>query len=125
MYIAVPEENGEVFQHFGKSERFEIFEIENERILSRRIMPVCGSGHDSLAQELYDNKVEVLICGGIGAGAKSRLRIKGIEFIPGVRGSIDTAIKKYLSGERIGDENYVCGHSDENNGCENKGSCGR
>ena len=78
MKIAVTYENGEVFQHFGHTETFKIYEVENGSIVNAQVIPTEGSGHGALADFLAEKQVEILICGGIGAGAKSALAEAGI-----------------------------------------------
>ena len=67
MRIAVAYENGEVFQHFGHSEEFKIYEVEDGHILSSETISSNGSGHGALASLLGDQKIDVVICGGIAA----------------------------------------------------------
>ena len=66
MKIAVTYENGQVFQHFGHTEAFKVYETENNEIKSESIIPTLGSGHGALAGFLKLNNVDTLICGGIG-----------------------------------------------------------
>ena len=72
MKVAVTYENGEVFQHFGHSEAFKLYEVEGGEVKSSEVVPTNGSGHGALAGFLRERGVEVLICGGIGAGAAER-----------------------------------------------------
>lgn len=74
MKIAVTYENGQVFQHFGHTEAFKVYETENNEIKSESIIPTLGSGHGALAGFLKLNNVDTLICGGIGEGAKMHLQ---------------------------------------------------
>ena len=69
MKIAVTYENGQVFQHFGHTEQFKIYTVDDENILSSEIVNMDGTGHGALADFLKERGVNVLICGGIGAGA--------------------------------------------------------
>ena len=69
MKIAVTYENGQVFQHFGHTEQFKIYTVDDENILSSEIVNTDGTGHGALADFLKERGVNVLICGGIGAGA--------------------------------------------------------
>ena len=73
MKIAVTFENGEVFQHFGHTEHFKVYEVENGQIVSSEIIDTNGSGHEALAGFLADIYVNVLLCGGIGGGAQAAL----------------------------------------------------
>ena len=69
MKIAVTYENGEIFQHFGHTETFKVYEVEDGRILGSEIIGSNGSGHGALAKLLNEQGIDVLICGGIGGGA--------------------------------------------------------
>ena len=69
MKTAVTYENGQIFQHFGHSESFKIYEAEGKNIVRAEIIGTDGAGHSALAAVLKDKGVDVLICGGIGNGA--------------------------------------------------------
>ena len=66
MRIAVTYENGEIFQHFGRTEQFKVYDIENGEIKSTEIVGTNGNGHGALAGLLKGMGVDALICGGIG-----------------------------------------------------------
>ena len=99
MRIAVPFANGEVFQHFGHTEHFKLYEIEAGQVVSSQIIDTNGSGHEALAGFLADLAVSVLLCGGIGAGAQAALADAGIEICSGAQGDADAAVNAYLNGE--------------------------
>ena len=99
MKIAVPFENNEVFQHFGHTETFKLYEIEAGQIVSSEIISTDGNGHEALADFLANLSVNVLLCGGIGAGAQAALANAGIEICSGAEGDADAAVKAYLTGE--------------------------
>ena len=124
MKIAVPFENGQVFQHFGHTETFKLYEIENNEIVSGEIVPTNGSGHEALADFLATLSVNVLLCGGIGDGAQKALAAAGIEICSGAQGDADAAVKAYLKGE-IESAGVNCDHHHEHDGDEGCGShCG-
>ena len=87
MKIAVTHNNGEIFQHFGKSEQFKIYCIENNKIISSEVVDTNGTGHGALAGFLKDRGVEAIICGGIGSGAVNALADAGIKVYGGVSGN--------------------------------------
>ncbi|MCR6546367.1 NifB/NifX family molybdenum-iron cluster-binding protein [Dehalobacterium formicoaceticum] len=116
MKIAVTYENGEVFQHFGHTERFKIYDIENEKITVTTIVNTNGSGHGALADILKKIGVDTLICGGIGGGAKRALAEAGIKLYGGVSGDADKAVDKLLSGELKFDSDATCDHHGEHHG---------
>ena len=63
MKIAVTCENHQVFQHFGHTPEFAVFEVENQKIISEKILSSGDSGHGALANILALEQVDLLICG--------------------------------------------------------------
>ena len=98
MKIAVTYQDGDIFQHFGHTEFFKIYDIENTEIVKTEIVSTNGSGHGALAQFLHEHSVDTLICGGIGGGAKAALAQKGIELRGGVSGNADEKAQAYVDG---------------------------
>lgn len=116
MKIAVTYENGEVFQHFGHTERFKIYDIENGKVTVTTTVNTNGSGHGALADILKKISVDTLICGGIGGGAKRALAEAGIKLYGGVSGDADKAVEQLLTGELKFDSDATCGHHGEHHG---------
>ena len=124
MRIAVPFANGEVFQHFGHTENFKLYEIEAGQIVSSEIIGTNGSGHEALANFLVSLSVNVLVCGGIGDGAQAALSDAGIEICSGAQGDADAAVSAYLNGEIVS-AGVNCDHHHEHDGeCGCGGGCG-
>ncbi len=125
MKIAVTYENGEVFQHFGHTEEFKVYDVEDGQVVSARVMSSDGSGHEALADLLRERSIDVLICGGIGGGAQAALEEAGIELCAGASGSADEAVAAYLRGELI-NTGANCDHHDEEHDDAHScgGSCG-
>jgi N-acetylmuramoyl-L-alanine amidase len=96
MIIAIPYQNGEVFQHFGHTEQFKLYQVEEGNITQKMLIPTGGSGHSALAGLLSRLKVEALICGGIGGGAQAALAEAGIRVYGGVQGDADAAAQALL-----------------------------
>lgn len=113
MRIAITSENKMIFQHFGHCKEFTLIDIDGEKIIGNEIIDTSKSGHGALAVLLKEKGVNVLICGGIGGGARTALEENNIELIPGVTGSVEEAVVKYLSGENMGDPDFVCNHHGE------------
>ena len=120
--IAVTYENGEVFQHFGHTEEFKVYEVEDGKIVNSEIIGSNGSGHGALAGMLGENRIDLLICGGIGGGAQAALQERGIELCAGASGNADEAVKAYLSGELV-NTGANCSHHGEGHSC-GEHSCG-
>ena len=118
--IAVTYENGEVFQHFGHSEQFKLYDVENGKIVGEQVVDTNGSGHGALAGFLQAAKVDALICGGIGMGAQMALADAGIRLYAGVQGSADAAAKALAEGTLNYDPNARCDH----HGHHHDGDCG-
>ncbi len=123
MRIAVTYSDGEVFQHFGKTEQFKVYEVENNKVVSSEVTGNNGLGHEALAGLLADNKIDLLICGGMGEGAKNALAEAGVEVISGAQGDADEAVESYLRGE-LESKGVNCDHHDHEHHHEEGHSCG-
>ena len=123
MKIAVTYENGRIFQHFGHTEQFKIYTAENGRIVSSEVTDTNGSGHGALAGMLSALGVDVLICGGIGGGAKTALANEGIRLYGGVTGFCDEAVNDLLAGRLFFNPDVRCSHHDHEHGKEGH-ACG-
>jgi FKBP-type peptidyl-prolyl cis-trans isomerase 2/predicted Fe-Mo cluster-binding NifX family protein len=99
MRIAVTYEGGNVFQHFGHTETFKVYEVEDGEIVNSTVVGSNGAGHGALAALLNEVGIDVLICGGIGGGAQAALAEQGIELCAGASGDADAAVEAYLRGE--------------------------
>ncbi|MBQ5426336.1 MAG: FKBP-type peptidyl-prolyl cis-trans isomerase [Pseudobutyrivibrio sp.] len=125
MRIAVTYENGQVFQHFGHTKQFKIYEVEDGKVVSSQVIGSDGQGHGALAGLLSNNSIDVLICGGIGGGAQAALTEHGIELCAGASGDVDAAVEAYLKGELINTgvncdhhgEGHTCGDHEEGHSC--------
>ena len=116
MRIAVTYANGEIFQHFGHTEQFKLYDVEDGRIVDMQIVPTNGSGHGALAGFLKAAEVDALICGGIGMGAQSALAEAGIRLYGGVEGAADTAAQALAAGTLSYDPNAQCDHHGHHHG---------
>lgn len=123
MRIAVTYENGEIFQHFGHTEQFKFYDVEEKRVVNEQIAGVQGGGHGALAGFLTASGVDVLICGGIGGGAQSALAEAGIQLYGGVSGSADEAVAAWLAGTLRYNPDVQCSHHGHGHH-EHGGSCG-
>ena len=116
MKIAVTYENGEIFQHFGHTETFKIYDIADGKVVSAEVVDTNGSGHGALAGFLVAHGVDTLICGGIGGGAQNALAQAGIRLFGGVRGNADEAVNALLAGNLGYNPNVHCDHHDHEAG---------
>ncbi|MBS7368659.1 MAG: NifB/NifX family molybdenum-iron cluster-binding protein [Oscillospiraceae bacterium] len=124
MRIAVTYENGQIFQHFGHTEYFGLYDVEDGQITSQQVVSANGSGHGALAGFLAANKVDALICGGIGGGAQMALAQVGIKLYGGVSGSADEAVKALLNGTLGFNPDVKCSHHGSSESAHNCGSNG-
>lgn len=114
MKIAVTyDENQNVFQHFGHTEQFKIYEVENNSVVSSRVLSSDGEGHSELAQLLENENIDKLICGGIGGCAVNALGQAGIEIFAGISGSADEAVNALLNGTLEQTTSPNCSHHGE------------
>ncbi|MDD3886961.1 MAG: NifB/NifX family molybdenum-iron cluster-binding protein [Victivallaceae bacterium] len=116
MKIAVTSENGQVFQHFGHTPEFSVFEITDGMISGMTVEPTGDSGHGALAGFLAERKVDLLICGGIGGGAQMALAEAGVQLVAGVSGDVTEAVGNYLKGTLQADPDFLCHHHDHEAG---------
>ncbi len=123
MKIAVTYENGEIFGHFGHTEQFKIYTVEQGKVISSEVVPTGESGHGALAGFLKERGVDTLICGGIGGGARMALAQAGIQLYPGASGAADAAVQALLMGALQYDPDTVCAHHQGNHSC-GEHSCG-
>ena len=126
MRVAVTYENGNIFQHFGHTAQFKLYDIEDGKIVSSQVIGTNGSGHGALAGLLAQGGVDALICGGIGAGAQNALAEAGIQLFGGVQGSADEAAQALAEGRLTYNPDVHCNHHDHGEGhsCgENKHGC--
>ncbi|MEY8427282.1 NifB/NifX family molybdenum-iron cluster-binding protein [Lachnospiraceae bacterium 46-15] len=116
MKLAVTFENGEVFQHFGRTENFKIYDVEDGVIKESRVVNSNGAGHGALAGFLKNEGVDILICGGIGAGAQTALANAGIQLYGGVSGSADEAAAAFLENKLEYNADVKCNHHHHHEG---------
>ena len=110
MRIAVTYADGEIFQHFGHTQQFKVYEVENGSVVSTRIVDTNGSGHGALASLLGGLNVNMLICGGIGGGAQVALAEAGVVLYGGVSGDADMAVTDFLAGNLNYNPCVRCNH---------------
>lgn len=122
MRIAVTYENGKIFQHFGHTEQFKVYDIEDGKVISSEIVDTNGSGHGALAGVLNALNVDALICGGIGGGARNALDAAGIQLYGGAAGEADSAVEALLAGKLEFDPDVQCSHHGEHH--HEGGNCG-
>ena len=99
MRISVNYDNGQIFQHFGRTEMFKLYDVEDGKVVAEQMLPGAEEGHSALAEQLKNNHVDVAICGGLGMGMLNALEAAGIEVCANVTGNADEAVQAYLAGK--------------------------
>ena len=115
--IAVTYEDGKIYQHFGHTSQFKLYDIEDGKITSTQIVETNGQGHGALSGFLSQGEVDVLICGGIGGGAQIALAEAEIKLYGGVSGDADEAVNAYLEGKLDFNPNVQCSHHAHEHSC--------
>lgn len=123
MRVATTYDNGNIFMHFGRSEQFKIYDIQDGKVLNEQVVGTGGTGHGALAGLLANGGVDTLICGGIGGGAQQALAQAGIRLFGGVSGDADAAVHALLAGNLGYNPNVRCDHHDHEHG-EGGHTCG-
>ena len=116
MLIAATYENGQIFQHFGRTPMFKVYEIENGVVTRTGLLDPEGAGHGALVGVLMECGIEALICGGIGPGAVNFLAQAGIAVYAGNSGSADEAAVAFAAGELAQNSAANCDHHDHEHG---------
>ncbi len=122
MRIAVTYADGLIFQHFGHTQQFKVYEVENNVVVASEVVDTCGSGHGALAGLLSGLNADVLVCGGIGGGARVGLQQAGIQLYGGGSGDADAAVADFLAGSLTYTPNVQCSHHDHHH--EEGHTCG-
>ena len=118
MRIAVSYENGQVFQHFGHTPEFKLYDIADGIITKSLVIRALGSGHEALTGFLSELRVNALICGGIGGSARAALEEAGILLYGGVSGEADAAAAAFVAGTLGYDPEIHCKqHGEGEPGC--------
>ena len=113
MRIAVTYENGMIYQHFGHTAQFKIYDVVNGEVIASEVIDTNGSGHGALAGLLDALNIDALICGGIGGGARVALDAAGIKLYGGVAGFADMAVQALIAGNLDFNPDVRCSHHDD------------
>lgn len=126
MRVATTYDNGNIFMHFGRSEQFKIYDIQDGKVLNEQVVGTGGTGHGALAGLLANGGVDTLICGGIGGGAINALTQAGITVYAGAKGNCDACVEALIAGTLAQTGEAICdchGHDHEHTH-EHGESCG-
>lgn len=109
MRVATTYDNGNIFMHFGRSEQFKIYDIQDGKVLNEQVVGTGGTGHGALAGLLANGGVDALICGGIGGGAINALAQAGITVYAGAQGNSDACVEALIAGTLAQNGEATCG----------------
>jgi len=117
MRIAVTYDEGQIFQHFGHTEHFKLYDVEDGKVTTTAILDTNGHGHGALAGFLKNRNVDILICGGIGGGAQQALAQSAIRLCGGVAGNADKAVEDLLANKLAFNSQATCDHHGKDHAC--------
>jgi predicted Fe-Mo cluster-binding NifX family protein len=123
MRIAVAKTGGVIAPHFGHSEGFEIYEVEENKILSTEFITSPEHRHGAMPDFLGQQNINVLIAGGLGQGAVTKLSERGIDVISGISGHPTDAVRKYVEGS-LSSSGVPCSGHDHNHDHDHHGGGG-
>ena len=112
MRIAIPDNNGEVNQHYGQSKVFSIIDIEENQNIVMVDSISTGAlqhNHGGLAELLKTQGVDVVIVGGIGAGAVEGLEQYGLKVLFGASGPVRNVAESFAKGNFVS-KKVMCNH---------------
>ena len=112
--VTYEKETGNVFQHFGKTQYFKIYEIQDDKILSSEVIDNGGNGHHAIPPYLKSLGIDTLILGNRGQGAIEAIAASGLKELPGITGSADEAVALFAKGQLKPNFEAKCNHHGEN-----------
>lgn len=107
MRIAIPNENGQIAAHMAQCSTFTLIDVQEDGTFSKENITLEHTGNAPMMKMLAEQKAQVLICGEMGLMTRSALEMLEIEMVPGCSGAIDTAVDRYLKGEKQGDDSIL------------------
>ena len=97
MRVATTYDNGNIFMHFGRSEQFKIYDIQDDKVLNEQVVGTGGTGHGALAGLLANG------------GAINALAQAGITVYAGAQGSCDACVEALIAGTLAQTGEATCG----------------
>ena len=110
MKIAVTYDDTEVYQHFGDTPYFKIYDVQDGKVVKSEIVSTGEASHAALVPFLAEHGVDTLICGGIGEKAFKLLETAGIKTYGTAKCDTDIAVQNLLDNKLIYDPMIYVGH---------------
>ena len=98
MKLAIPFEDGAVFEHFDRAAQFCIYTAADYRVQDSISLPAAGLSHQALALMLRQSGVDVVLCNQITEEAALALEAAGLSVHNGITGTADGAAKGIMLG---------------------------
>jgi predicted Fe-Mo cluster-binding NifX family protein len=109
MKVAISTDGDSVSAHFGRCEGYTIVKIENNSIISKKVISNPGHQPGFLPQFLKEKGVDYIIAGGMGPKAVELFNQAGIKVILGVTDKVDDVLDKFLKDE-LKEGDSLCEH---------------
>lgn len=116
MKIAVASEGKTVAQHFGHCDGFNVFTVQEGKVIESKFLQNPGHRPGFLPNFLNDMGVNVIISGGMGGGAIEIFNEKGIQVITGATGDAEDSVNRFLSGN-LKSTGSVCREHQHSDSC--------
>lgn len=100
MKIAVPYDNGDIFQHFEYTECFKIYDIENSEVISTELISTMGkTSYSDLTGILIMTEADAVICGNIEAQTQELIEDEGIILYSNCTGNANKSVNALIFGD--------------------------
>lgn len=116
MKIAVATDGNMVSAHFGHCPEYSIFNVEDNRISSKVVIPNPGHEPGFLPEYLSKIGVSCIIAGGMGPRAQQLFEEKNVQVVTGAEGPVDGVVRQFISGELKTGESR-CHHTETDHNC--------
>lgn len=117
MKIAIAKDNNQVSGHFGHCQGFQVYSLDNKKIVGDVFLENPGHVPGYLPKFLAENQVDVIVAGGMGGSAQQLFAGAGIDVIVGASGNIEDVINAFVEGKLLS-SNATCKEH------QHQGSCG-
>jgi len=98
MLIAIASDGENVSGHFGRCEKYVLYEVESGRLANRRELPLPGHQPGGLPRSLSGHGVNVVIAGGMGPRAQALFAEEGIRTVLGASGPVEDVARAFAEG---------------------------